>query len=161
MTIDASDVFETANQFRRAAKLLTDAYVRGDDYGLMAPLAATTAFTAELLLKTLLHRDSVTPPQTHDLQKLFRKLRPVHAQKVKEVFADEKEKWPYIPKIEAAAPHMRFEVDQILAATKDAFENWRYPYEEKKRLYFGLEEFCNSLVTYILELEPGWTELIT
>jgi hypothetical protein len=55
---------------------------------------------------------------------------------------------------------MRYEVDAVLAATKDAFETWRYKFEEHRRLFYGLEEFCDALQEYILGIEPSWRDCL-
>ena len=155
MSIDAKEVFETACQFRRAVNRLGDAYGKGEDFGLLAPIASMMALEAELLLKCLLHRDQVTVPQVHDLEELFRNLGAAHKVKVTKRFDQEKAKHLHIPKVEAAAPHIRYDVAPILAATKNAFESWRYWFEEKPELFYGLEQFCDAVFGHILDLEPG------
>lgn len=156
-TIKPLRVFKSACGFRKAAKLLKEPYKNGED-DLLFPLATNLAFAAELFMKCLLYLEAVSVRKQHPLKTLFRSLSKKHQGHIEKLFLEEVRKKPHIPKIEAIELSFKFEIDKVLEATNNAFEEWRYIFEERDQtvLFFGMEEFVDALHTYVLTVELDW-----
>jgi HEPN domain-containing protein len=150
-------VFKSASSFKRAAGLLKQAHEDGD-WDMLFPFATNSALAAELFMKCLMHLDGVKVPQAHSLKKLFRNLHQSHRERIRKHFDEAVKKKPYIPKVEAFEPDFKFELDKVLEATDNSFEEWRYIFEDREGTvrFFGMEEFVDALQAYLLSLEPAW-----
>src|SRR5579859_7823968 len=145
-TANPFKVFNSACSFRRAATLLKEAYKNGESE-LNYPLATNAAFAAELFMKCLLYLDAVIVPKTHSLKNVFCKLNKTHREQITNLFKEEVKKKPHISKLEAFEPNFKFEIDNVLEATANAFEEWRYIFEERECTvrFYGMEELVDAL----------------
>jgi HEPN domain-containing protein len=150
-------VFKSASSFKRAAALLKQAHKDGD-WDMLFPFATNSAHAAELFMKCLMHLDGVSVPKTHSLKELFRNLQKTHREWIRIHFEEEVKKKPYISKVEAFEPEFKFELDKVLEATDNSFEEWRYIFEERDETvrFFAMEELTDALHCYVLTIKTEW-----
>jgi hypothetical protein len=150
-------VYRVGRSFSSTAELIMAEQRRDRDADLTHALPVNSAFAVELYLKCLRLLAGKGNVHGHDLRKLFADLDPDHQARVKELYTEEVKADRYAPKVAAAIPHCKYDVDTVLQTMSTAFEDWRYQYEETKTLtYYGFEHLRHSLERLIYELQPGW-----
>lgn len=157
--LDPKRVFDVGWSFSRAAALLVERYTADGEHYFLAPLVVNSAFAVEVYLKCLLLVEGKGQVRGHKLRALFDTLDPAHRERIKTYYDEDVAAKPYVKRIEAGIPDMKFEVEAVLDAAGDAFVDWRYLlYEERgyTRRYYGFEELGDSVERLILELNPGW-----
>jgi hypothetical protein len=152
------DVFKSAIGFHETAKLLIENRFHHREHHYGFPIEVNLAFSAELFIKSMLLRDGINYGRTHQIKVLFERLAPEHHSAIEKRFDAEVKKNEYISRIEAGNPVMQFKLNKVLEAGNNAFDEWRYIFEERDfTVYsFGLEELAKALRGHVQDIEPSW-----
>lgn len=163
MTADVKSIFKSACKSHWAVELLIERYLTpiDDGHNLDAPIFTNMALAAELQIKCIraLENDGEYL-RGHDLEVLFNALDGESKAEIERLYEEVRAEKPYLAKWEAAHPKVQRKLDDILSMTKDAFESWRYEFEEKDRRFWGVEELVEAMQRYILNLRPDWKDCV-
>jgi hypothetical protein len=165
--IAAEKLFEHAECFYQASTALRShlpVRLRPDHFEnihaamtLNEPLIVLDALTSELFLKCLICIETGSTPRGHDLKKLFDQLSEATRTRIQsywesEVATRRREEWD---KFERFGLKIARDLPSALAKGTNAFERYRYSYEENTQdLHYYLEDLPALLERLILEMKP-------
>jgi len=135
----------------------------GSHLNLITPMAVNSAFSLELFLKCLHLENSGIIPQIHDLQKLFEGITLVQQLQIEKHYhallkqagrAKGKTSGP------PGGPQIDpFDLRASLAEQKDAFEDFRYLFEKKKRFTITwVDTIAEAAKRTIIDSHPHWSK---
>src|SRR5271165_471689 len=154
----ALHIFIVAEQFRFASKLATlipligvnnSALAFASDQRLQTASTVCSAFSLELYLKCIIRMECKFYGRKHDLSKLFALIGRRNRKKIKDYWFDHSERVrTYIERTykDDGEPVPNVDFDFVLSASKDAFVEMRYIYEQ----------IVEGARLVILEKHPEW-----
>jgi hypothetical protein len=163
-TIAATGIFQQAENFYQTLAALHK--INPDPHEnlhaavtLVEPLIVLSAITTELFLKCLICIESTgtTPPRDHNLQKLFGKLSVPTRERIqslwdRDVVPRRREEWD---RCEGIGLKIRRDLPSALAKGADAFQIYRYSYEDNTDgIHYYLQDLSELLERVILEMRP-------
>ena len=162
LAYDARKIFELAEQFHRASSILLSAFDQ-KNIQVIPPSFTCIAFSLELYLKSLitLEKGGYTKGN-HNLEKFIEMLNPDTKDKLRlyaiAIAEPQIKQFQDFAKAKGLPPLPDFDFDAALTASKNAFVNWRYVYEEnfKENEGWQASEIILAVRKIILELHPEW-----
>jgi hypothetical protein len=143
--------------FRHAAYLASvDKVLRSHPIPRMDFAAASMllgAFTIELLLKCMLVMERKEPPNTHQLNVLFRQVSHKRQRRVVELWEEKARPRPQEWGRQTGTPT---DLPNALVKCGRAFDQLRYAYEDPDATLFFIGDLPQLLMTAIVESEPDW-----
>ena len=122
------------------------------------PTTVNSAFSLELYLKCLRIIEGNPAGNTHDLECIFDKLLPESKKAIRKYFREELNRKPIVIQLRAAGySNRKLQFRFILRNAKDAFEQWRYYFERKRKTKsYNAEAIRHSVRRVIIERHPKW-----
>ncbi len=175
MTPDPKPIFLLAEEFKKSATLLApqwNAALLPRDDGLRqinwppeilplhtVPTISVEAFAFELYLKSLYVIDKKkTPPFTHDTKQLFKSLDALRQSQIKKYYQE----WRNSDLGKAYSKQRDMEFETVLEDSKDAFEYFRYIYQQPSPTTHGKGWVAGEVQVatrrVILDINPDWLQ---
>jgi hypothetical protein len=159
-TANPEAIFRSACNQLVAVRVLQNRFNVNDEISdsLGAALIANSALAAEQLFKCIqASQQDGRFTMTHDLQALFRSLDGNSQTAIERCYSELDAAHCVLARPMEWLPKGSESVLECdLAFLKDAFEAWRYQFEDKKRFCWGLSELCDTLHSYVLLMHPEW-----
>jgi hypothetical protein len=160
--IEPEAIFEHAMAFQTACQHLRYTWRPRHPAGnsaVVMPFSVLSAFSCELLFKTLLVIETGRlPSHTHELLALFNRLSPKTQARIEEKWnkyaTDHAHRWIEID--EARGRPVARDLRGALKAGNKTFELTRYAYEHREEFCFYLGALPEMLFKVVFELRPDW-----
>jgi hypothetical protein len=158
--LDARQVYDHANSFVEADWLIRNQSDKKARIREMSAQQMLSAFAIELLLKCILIIEKKTPPDTHRLYGLFRRLNQRTKQRLEGSWNTHTRPNNVAINLRENRDAMPLDLPTALRKSADLFVTTRYLYEDPKKWQPLLFGFTLILAEYIYELKPHWGRVV-